>query len=88
MGRDIAAADDGFDFTTVLLQNATENFPLAARFHSVHCEFLRPFGKLRAGHVRIFLIDDIEIIRRTEQDLTHRIDGSRLSRTQARKPGT
>src|SRR5450631_782755 len=76
---------DEFDLTSVLLQNATERFPLAARFHSVHCGFSRPFGKLRACHVRVFLIDDIEIIRRTEQDLRHTIDGSWALRAQARK---
>src|SRR5437660_1087340 len=67
---------DGFDFTSLLMQDATESLPLAARFRTVH---LRVFH-----HIRVFLIDDIEKIRGTEQDLRHTIDGSWLDRTEAR----
>ena len=45
---------DGFDFTSVLLQDVTESVPLAAGFHAVHGDF--------TGHVGVFLIDYIEII--------------------------
>jgi hypothetical protein len=57
---------DGFDLTSVLLQNTTESFPLAACLRWVDCGF--------SGHVGIFLIDDIEIIRRTKQDLAHTME--------------
>ena len=67
---------DGCNLTSALLQNATEILPLAARFYTVHCEFSR--------HVGIFLINDIEIFRRTEQNLRHTIDGSRPNGAEAR----
>ena len=61
-----ASQDGPFDFGQgrlrpslhKLLQNATEIFPLSARFHLVDYMILM--------YVRVFLIDDIEIIRRTD----------------------
>src|SRR6202166_1896420 len=69
---------DSMKLASILLQNTTESFPLLTRFHPVDCGFSR--------HIRIFLIDDIEIIRRTEKNLKHTIDGSWTNRIEARKP--
>ena len=52
-------------------------FPTGCALSPVHCGLSR--------HVRVFLIDDIEIIRRTQQDPRHRIDGSWANRAEARK---
>ena len=54
---------DRFVLTSALLQNTTEIFPLGARFHSVDCVISK--------HVWVFLIDDIKIIRRTDEHLGH-----------------
>jgi len=54
---------DRFDLTSALLQNTTEIFPLGAGFHSVDCVISK--------HVWVFLIDDIKIIRRTDEHLGH-----------------
>jgi len=67
-GRNIFLAEAGFGFTSVLLQNTIESFPLAARFDPIYCGFSR--------HRRVFLIDNIEIMRRAEDEPWHRIDGS------------
>jgi hypothetical protein len=68
---------DDFDIASVLSQSTTQSVPLAASPLRVHRGFPQPFGKLRAGHIRVFLIDHIEIIRGTKQDLRHTImDGS------------
>ncbi len=67
---------NSFNFAAALLQNATEIFPLAACFRAIHWELSR--------HVGIFLIDDIEIIRRTEQNFEHTINGSRSNEAPTR----
>ena len=59
---------DSLDFASTSLQNTTERIPLAACFHSVD------YGC--SSHIGVFLIDDIEIIRWTEQHLSHGNDGS------------
>ena len=46
-----------------LLQNATEVFPLGACFHSVDHVIL--------GYIWVSLMDPIEIIQRTREDLRH-----------------
>ena len=56
--------NNGFELASALLQSITESFPLRTRFHSVHRAFSR--------HVGIFLIDHVEIGRRTQQNLGHR----------------
>src|ERR1700684_3598520 len=59
---------DGLDFAPASLQNITERIPLAACLHSVDCGC--------PSHIGVFLIDDIEIIRWTEEHLSHGNDGS------------
>lgn len=66
---------DGFDDTSILLQNATEILPLSACFGAIHRMFAR--------HVRIFLIHYIEIIRWTHEHGGHRKDGSGGTETEA-----
>ena len=62
------------NLASILLHYATEFFPLGARFRAVH---------LRSrGHVRIFLIHHIEIIRWTHQHVRHTTDGRRRWRAQ------
>ena len=60
---------DDVNLAAVLLHYATEFFPLSARFRAVH---------LRSrGHVGIFFIHHIEIIRWTHQHVPHITDGRR-----------
>ena len=55
---------DGLDLTTVLMQNTTKVFPLAACFY--------PIDWVLSRHVWVFVIDDIEIIRRTDEHGGHK----------------
>ena len=70
---------DDMDLAAVLLHYATESFPLGARFRAVHLRLL--------GHVRIFYIHHIEIIRWTHEHVGHTRDGRRRWRAQATAEG-
>jgi hypothetical protein len=52
---------DGFHLASGLLKSGTQSLPLLLGLLAIHRNIL--------GHVRVFLIDDLKIGRRTQQDV-------------------